>query len=394
MFKKPNEKIGVLGDGVTAKAVREKLAAWTIQEYPISEADIVVTSPGIAPRDYPSSKAEFISEIEFAYRLKQDEEIWVGITGTNGKSTVTALLAYTVGCTPQGNIGTPLISSIDTFTPIRVIELSSYQLEGCSTFRPDIAVILNITPDHLERHITMENYAKAKANITLFQTAKDTLIIPHDTLIESSTAASKAQRVYLEESSPLWKFTRHFPLPGYHNKMNALAAILVCKALKTVSDEVMMLGLSTFKGLEHRIEFVCAWDKRKFYNDSKGTNPDSTLIAVQAFDNPIHLILGGKDKGLDLTSFLNALKQEKIKTIGVFGEIKERFFKEAHIHAPTLPLTCFNTFDEATEAAASHSQPDDIILFSPACSSFDQFKNFEDRGTQFKRWVLEHYGQL
>ncbi len=396
MFNKQvldNKKIAVLGDGVTATSVRQKLSDWNIPESSISDADWIVTSPGIPPIQYPECRGEFLSEIEFAFRLKSPESTWIGITGTNGKSTVTALISHLLDCPAVGNIGTTLISRIDKNDPVLAIELSSYQLEGCSTFYPDIAIILNITPDHLDRHKTMQNYAEAKANIAKQQKPHHTLILGKDPLIQSTTSTAKAHKIHLDESSPLWPIAKTIPLPGHHNAENALAALLACTTLYPNKLPEFKEKLLTFKGLEHRIEFVCDWQQRKFYNDSKGTNPESTEIAIKAFDAPIHLILGGKDKGLDLDSFITFIASHNIKTVQVFGEIKDRFYEEASKKTVTFPLKTFSTFDEATKYAVSQSSPGDIILFSPACSSFDQFKNFEERGKLFKKWVMETYGK-
>lgn len=388
------KKIAILGEGVTGKAIAKKLPEIGLIQTSIEEADLIVTSPGIPPNQFPQTSKEIISEIEFAYRWFQTQPkppVIIGITGTNGKSTVTALLAHILDAPSLGNIGIPLVSFLGQEAPVLVVELSSYQLECCTQFRPDIGVILNITPDHLERHGTMEAYAAQKAKLFQSQTHSDTLIYNEaDPLLLSLVADAQSQKIAFSRHHPLWEHLNHLPIVGDHNKLNALAAFLAAEAYG-MKAEAISPKLFTFKPLEHRIEPVVVWKNRSFYNDSKGTNPDSTMVAVKAFSDPVHLILGGKDKGLELDEFLNFLTTH-VNSVCVYGEIGPRVFQALQAMAPGYPTYLFSELNQALEKSVSLSQEGEVILFSPACSSFDQFRDFNHRGDVFKFLVGQAYG--
>ncbi len=409
------ERIAVVGTGVTAKAVREKLAVLGIVEGDVSESPWVVVSPGIPPEKFPETSGEIISEIELAYRLLQAQDgddfpgdvsklifrkpVLIGITGTNGKSTVTAMIAHILGCPTAGNFGTPLVHFVGCGYPVIVVELSSYQLETCRQFRPNVGVILNLTPDHLEWHHSMAAYTKAKAKIGQAMTPGDLLILPEGDLIFTSyLTACQAKREAYGLSHPAVERLRSIQAAspaaawvGAHNVLNAVAAFMACRALGC-DENIIFNKLLTYLGLEHRIEWVLDWEGRRFFNDSKGTNPDSTLVAADAFEAPIRLLLGGKDKGLPLTDFLKAL-QTKVASVVVYGEIADRVMQEARAISGAYPILQVVTMAEAVSASVAVSAPGDVILLSPACSSFDQFKDFEERGRIFKDLVKGQYGQ-
>ncbi len=382
--------IAVLGDGITARAVRDTLATLHIPVVPVSEAEWLVVSPGMPPEKFPDTSAAIISEIELAWRLfhvKQQVPLIIGVTGTNGKSTVTALIAHLLDCPALGNIGIPLITSVLNPPPILVVELSSYQLATCTTFCPDISIILNISPDHLDWHKSMDHYAKSKLKICQNQTSQHTCILPEkDPILDPLLTHCLARQIRFSANHPAWALTDAFPLPGVHNRYNALVAILAVQASGLVSDAVIAQRLATFSGLPHRIEKIARIEERDYYNDSKGTNPDATLIAVNAFSAPIRLLLGGKDKGLELTEFLRSLNQ-KAASIDVYGEIQPRLLALASDLHLSIPVRAHTTLNEALQSAKAHSDIGDIVLLSPACSSFDQFDNFEHRGDVFRELV-------
>jgi len=393
------QKIGILGSGITAKAVTDKAVALGLHIVSPEEADLVVASPGIPPKTFPNVKAEIIAEIEFAYRYLMAESCppkIVGISGTNGKSTVTAMVAHILDCPMAGNIGIPLITYVAAQTPAPciVVELSSYQLETCSTLRPDVAILLGLTPDHIDRHPDMDSYAAAKQHLVAAQTASDIVIYdaenPWSRRIAESSLARKQplseQDVLFQKIVKLTSTQRCLGLIGKHNHMNALAAGLAAVDLG-MSHEAILAKLRTYKPLPHRIEWVGTLNQCLIFNDSKATNPESTSVALAAFEKPIHLILGGKDKGLVLEAFAKEVI-EKVASISVFGEIADRMVAVFRALGEALPpLAQTETLAEALDTARGFSSPNDVILFSPACSSFDQFQSFEHRGDVFRLMV-------
>lgn len=395
--------IAILGNGITAKAVHDKALSLGLTLVSPEEASLVVASPGIPPSSFPKVTCEIISEIEFAYRYLMASPMpprLVGITGTNGKSTVTAMVAHLLDCPMAGNIGIPLVNYIaDTPPACIAVELSSYQLETCNTFRPQIAIVLGLTPDHIDRHPTMESYAAAKQRMVATQTETDLVIYDADNPWSRRIAeSSKARKKPLSDSAPLFQqivaMTQQQPclgLIGKHNHMNALAAGLVA-AEWGMPDSVILEKLSTYQALPHRIELVGTINGSAVFNDSKATNPESTVVALAAFDKPIHVILGGKDKGLVLENFAQEVVS-RVASITVFGEIADRMvavFRGLPAGGPPLAQTV--TLAEALDVALGFAKPDEVVLFSPACSSFDQFQSFEHRGDVFRLMVRDLEG--
>ncbi len=387
------KNLGMLGDGVTATAVREVAEALGIPMVPHENAEWVVASPGIPPRQYPEVRGEIISDIELADRLIQargPRPIVVGVTGTNGKSTVVSLISHILGVPSFGNIGLPLIRVLlePALPKVLVVELSSYQLERCILFRPDIAVLLNITPDHLERHQTMDLYVAAKMRLFQAQTPKDLLIYDDDcdrtrAAVTGAIASTVAVSTRHLDRYPL------FPSPpfiGTHNLSNAAFAFEVVSRLG-VSTEDCLAAMATYERLAHRIEWVANVNGVTYFNDSKATNPESTEVAVATMRGPVRLILGGKDKGLDWDGFLGFLRGRVVDLV-LYGDIGPRALADANRLFPDWKVNCVTTLQEALDLLVTRAHPGDTILFSPACSSFDQFKNFEDRGDTFKRLVL------
>jgi UDP-N-acetylmuramoylalanine--D-glutamate ligase len=304
-----------------------------------------------------------------------------------------------------GNIGTPAISLAERATPetVIVLEVSSFQLETIQTFRPKVAVVLNVTPDHLDRHRTLEAYVDAKARIFENQSSDDFAVLnaddptcvamasrTHAQVFWFSRQKEVQQGAWVNDGKILFRdgATQHevmqaseIPLKGAHNLENVLAAVCA-GALMGCAPEKIRQAVREFKAVEHRLEFVTTIRGVDYYNDSKATNVDATIKALESFPANIHLILGGKDKGSDYT-VLNALLRQRVKrvyTIGAAAVKIESQLKDAEVvHAETL--------ENALRKAHAAAQPGDIVLLAPACASFDQFKNYEQRGQVFKEIV-------
>lgn len=385
------QKIAVLGDGITAKAVRDRLADFAMFEVSVDEADVIVTSPGIPVSKFPETDKEIISEIEFSYRIitsLNQKPFLIGVTGTNGKSTVSALIAHLLQVPVCGNFGVPLIHFVGKNYPALVVELSSYQLETCTTFAPDVAVFLNLTEDHLERHKTMEEYGRQKSKIFSKQTASQYLIyFDQDSWVKKIVGGASSKLIPFSLKSPEANWTKSEVLYGQHNTLNVVASVLAARCYG-LSDHDIQERIKTFLPLEHRLETVVRYKDATIINDSKATNPDSTMVAVLAFHQPIHLILCGKDKWLPLEEFVDFLAG-KVKSVTVFGEIAERLVGLLKRHSENFDLYRCNDMNEAIIHCLNTVQRDEVILFSPSCSSFDQFKDFEDRGRQFKLRMRE-----
>jgi UDP-N-acetylmuramoylalanine--D-glutamate ligase len=372
--------------------------------------DLIVVSPGV-PVDAPplvqarSLGETVIGEIELAAQFLPGPI--VAITGSNGKTTTTTLMGeiMTAAGVPTlvgGNIGTPAISLAERAKPetVVVLEISSFQLETVQTFRPKIAVVLNVTPDHLDRHRTFEIYTDAKARIFENQQASDFAVLnADDPTCVAMGARTRAQvfwfsrqkevqqgawvrdgNVVFRDSNGQREILQvsEIPLKGAHNLENVLAA--VCSGvLMGCAPEKVRQAVHDFKAVEHRLEFVATVAGVDYYNDSKATNVDATIKALESFPANIHLILGGKDKGSDYT-VLNDLIRQRVKgvyTIGAAAAKIESQVKGAEIvHAETL--------ENAIRKVHATAQPGDVVLLAPACASFDQFKNYEHRGKVFK----------
>ncbi len=380
------------------------------------DQDLIVPSPGV-PADEPhlqAARAKGItiwSEIELAYRFLKGRLI--GITGSNGKTTTASLVEHilkTAGMQSllAGNIGTPLIGCVDdmkddTFT---VVELSSFQLELIETFRPNIGVFLNLTPDHLDRHHTMEAYGAAKARIFENQTGDDAAILNADDAATTPYAPSLprvywfsrkqrvAQGAYVRGDEIVFRQDgaeevllklEDIPLAGAHNVENVLAAAAAARLAGTPATAIAK-GVKTFAGVEHRLEFVAEIGGVRFYNDSKATNVDATLKALDAFPGRILIILGGKDKGSDYTVLQKPLREKAILAL-LIGAAAEKIEKQI---SGSVALERAETLERAVEIASHAAQRGDVVLLAPACASFDQFQNYEHRGRVFKDLV----GQL
>ena len=380
--------------------------------------DLIVVSPGV-PYDTTELKQvrafglPIIGELELASRFLQGQI--VAITGSNGKTTTTSLLGkiFADAGVPTligGNIGTPVIDLIPQSTPqtTSVLEVSSFQLETVVEFRPHIAVVLNITQDHLDRHGTFENYAAMKARITAQQTAEDFFVLnAEDKPTQMLAARTKAQVFWFSgrraikqgafvhgesivflpregaKPEPVMPLAE-IPLKGAHNVENVLAAVCAAR-LGGVSAESIRASVASFKAVEHRLEFVATVRGVAFYNDSKATNVDATKKALEAFPGGVHLILGGKDKNSDYTELADLLRA-RVKIVYTIGSAAEKI--ERHL-AGVVKIVSAGTLDAAVRQAAQSSVPGDVVLLAPACASFDQFTGYEQRGRVFKDLVKQ-----
>lgn len=396
----------------------------------ILDCDLIVTSPGVPPtfryfQEARTKKIPVISELEFAYSYLEDYKAIIAVTGTNGKTTVVNLMQHILISSGQasllcGNVGTPLSDCIGSEEGCYIIiEASSYQLDSIQTFRPDIAIITNITPDHLSYHGNFVEYFRAKWKITSNQKQSDLLILNQDDplysersgktdfdisgeLPEKSTQAQikyfsvieKSNGAFIEDNI-VWITQQHkdkeefmptsqFAMPGMHNVYNTLSAILACRYLE-IPDEDIRDSIAAFKGVEHRIEHIAAIDGANWYNDSKATNVNAAWYALSSFDKPIIWLAGGEGDGNDYRP-LNELVKNNVKNIISYG--KESYAIHS-IFSSLVACDRVESLQDAVQLANALAEEGDIILLSPACKSFDQFMNFEERGKEFKKMVMD-----
>ncbi|HXR82709.1 MAG TPA: UDP-N-acetylmuramoyl-L-alanine--D-glutamate ligase [Hanamia sp.] len=379
----------------------------------ILNASLIIKSPGIPEKnemvkEITKKGIEIISEIEFAYWFKGDSKI-IGITGSNGKTTTTALIYHiceTAGldCALVGNIGFSFAKQVATDPKkLYIVEISSFQLDDIKTFRPDVAILTNITEDHLDRYeYNFENYIKSKFRIIENQTEEDVFIYNDD-----DEVTKKYLNKFLNKSNPVpismnhelpegayivnaemhlkWKNeemqmnVEDFAVKGKHNQYNTMAAG-VSASVMGIRKEKIRDAIQTFKSLEHRMSTVATIRGVEFINDSKATNVNSTWYALESMTKPVILILGGVDKGNDY-SFIKELVKEKVKAIVCMGvdntKIHEAFGNDVQLMVNT------QSAKDAVQSAFHFADKGDVVLLSPACASFDLFKNYEDRGIQF-----------
>jgi UDP-N-acetylmuramoylalanine--D-glutamate ligase len=375
--------------------------------------DLIVPSPGV-PSNHPGLAAArqagvpVWSEIELAWRFLRGRLI--GVTGSNGKTTTTALIGHILAGSGKqvmvaGNIGTPLIAYADQSDDktMTVAEVSSFQLELIDSFRPDISVLLNLTPDHLDRHASFEDYAGAKAHIFENQTERDAAIINADDpgateltpsrpqifwfsrtkRVASGAYLRGAQIIFRRDGEDTVLLDRaDIGLRGEHNLENVLAAATAA-FLAGVAPAEIAAGVRSFPGVEHRLEFVTKISGVSFFNDSKATNVDATVKALEAFAGGLLVILGGKDKGSDYAPLLPLLR-ERAKVVLLIGAAAEKIATQL---GGAVPLERAGTLQRAVALAYEHAREGDTVLLAPACASFDQFEDYEHRGRTFKQLV-------
>ena len=424
-----DKRILILGGGSSGSSASEVLKSLGTQTFLINDTrtvilendflrgfDECVISPGISIRDINVLKClennvKVISELELGYSLNNSRLI--GVTGTNGKTTTVSLISKILTDTginnePLGNIGTPFSSKALKYgkDDILPIEVSSFQLEAIHNFRPNIAVITNITPDHLDRHLTMQNYIDCKMKIFSNQTKSDFAVINYDqpeilpyfkpnsiklfisTKQKVQGAYSLNGRMYIDGKYLMR--TNQLKIIGIHNVYNVLIAGL-CAYLCGVDFDTIRQSIKEFLGVKHRLQYVGTLDKINFLNDSKATNPNAAIVAIKSMKIPTVLILGGSDKGLGFLEFFADIKQnyKNIKYIVICGAVKQRMLDAVAacgLNPKTVEASNFtDAFYKSIELAQS-IQPCNILL-SPACASFDEFVNFEARGQRFVELV-------
>ena len=383
--------------------------------------DLIVVSPGV-PLDTPelvqarNFGRPVIGELELAARFLKGKTL--AITGSNGKTTTTSLVGDILeeagfNTLVGGNIGVPVVALINESTDATwsVLEVSSFQLESTEQFHPQIAVILNITPDHLDRHGTFENYARAKERVFAAQTADDFVVLNADNTRAAAAASRAHAPVYwfsLDRSVPqgAWVeagyvvFRAHkdehpesilplhsIPLKGEHNVENVLAAVCATR-LAGAPPAAIRRAIEKFKAVEHRLEYVATLNGVEYFNDSKSTYVDASANAIAGFSAGIHLILGGKDKNSDYAQ-LSPLLRERVRAIYTIGSAAAKI--ESQLRGVVSLHSC-ETLDKAVAAAASAAHPGEVVLLAPACSSFDQFESYEHRGRAFKELVNQWRG--
>lgn len=384
-------------------------------------ADFAVVSPGVPTesavvQNYLNAGKKVYSEIEVASWFT-DEKI-VAITGSNGKTTVTSWLndiweTASVDHTLSGNIGFAFSEKVDSSVGTHILEVSSFQLDHIHTFKPDISVLLNITPDHLDRYGgSLEKYAQAKFRITENQTANNWFIFNYDDPIIKQHVERLQQ---IENAPQLWGFSNENEVPqgafirnehiifringneetlmpvqelglqGQHNLQNGLAAALAARAAE-IKNEAIRESLKTFSGVEHRLELARDVNGVKYINDSKATNVNAVWFALDSFNVPMTLILGGRDKGNDYSELKEQIK-DKVHTIIAIGESRERIKAQLGGEAPHFEMA--ETMHEAVRIAKKGAKRGEVVLLSPACSSFDMFDDYEHRGKVFKEEVAK-----
>ncbi|MFA7467128.1 MAG: UDP-N-acetylmuramoyl-L-alanine--D-glutamate ligase [Desulfotomaculaceae bacterium] len=380
--------------------------------------DLLVVSPGVPPSVAPlvSARQQGIpvtGELELVYRYARTPI--VAITGTNGKTTTTSLVGEIFKAAGRrtlvgGNIGTTLVDVIEDYGPqdIIVAEVSSFQLETAEQFRPRVAVILNIAPDHLDRHGTIENYTATKALIFARQGPGDFTVLNYDDpgtralagqvpgqVIFFSRRHSLEEGVLVQGDRIIVRLasvqtdvlgTGELAIPGAHNLENALAAVATAFVMG-VAPTVLAQTLRSFAGVEHRLETVADINGVRYINDSKGTNPEASIKALEAFDRPIVLLAGGRNKGSDFTAFSRRVR-EKVRVLVLLGECADEIERSAREEG-FVSVKRVSDFRKAVLEAYRAALPGDVVLLSPACASWDMFKNYEERGNLFKSIVLE-----
>ena len=409
--EKPENEIRATAEKLRAAGITLELGGHRPEIF--TEKDLIVVSPGVPSNlaGLKLARAAGIpvwSEIELAWRFLRGK--LVAITGSNGKTTTTALTAHilkTAGIETfvGGNIGTPLLALVESScdSSVTVAEVSSFQLENIEVFRPEVGVLLNLTPDHLDRHASFEEYAAAKMRLFSRQLDRDCAVLNADDpevtkrmpsgqqVFWFSRQKRVAAGAFLRDGQIIFRregdevpLARHADttLRGEHNVENVLAA---CAAayLAGADPGAIAKGVKTFRGVEHRLEFVAEIGGVEFFNDSKATNVDAALKAIEAFPGPLIVILGGKDKGSPYAPLVEPLRQ-RARTAILIGAAAEKIASD---FGDAVPYIHAERLERAVELAASASQAGDTVLLAPACSSFDQFENYEQRGRVFKELV-------
>ncbi|WP_407307438.1 UDP-N-acetylmuramoyl-L-alanine--D-glutamate ligase [Desulfosporosinus sp. SB140] len=415
--RKPLEQL----EGVEGLSLdQEHLLVGHVPDYKEVRPDLLVLSPGVSPQLPLVQKAlsedvEVWSEVELA--MFDCPALCVGVTGTNGKTTTTSLIGELAKRTGRpavvaGNIGVALSGQVERMdeNSIVVAELSSFQLEFIHKLRVHIGILLNLTPDHLDRHGSIEAYLQAKARIFENQRATDLAILNWDdpyvrelgsklkgrvlyfsptSFLTTGISLHQGSIVYAEDGKIIPIIPRKdLQLRGAHNLENVMAAAAAAKAFGLSWTEIAE-GLAEFPGVEHREEIVGTFDEVLFVNDSKGTNTDAATKALLAFEEPLVLIAGGKNKGLDFHEFMKVVK-DRVKSLVLLGMAADEMERAARDEGVERIIRA-TSFADGVELAIAEAVPGDVVLLSPACTSWDMFKSYEERGELFKELVRRHY---
>ena len=406
----PEEMKRQIGEGTKAEIILGELSGEAMETL-----DFVVMSPGV-PTDLPivnkmrEMGLPIWGEVELAYTYGKGDVL--AITGTNGKTTTTALLGeimknYKESVFVVGNIGNPYTTEALNMKEdsVAVAEVSSFQLETIHAFRPRVSAILNITPDHLNRHHTMGNYIQAKEDITKNQTEEDTCVLNYEDEVtrkfgenlKAKVLYFSSQRklekgiyledgniVYCEEEPVVVCHVNELKLLGTHNYENVMAAVAMAAAYGVPMD-IIRKTVKEFAGVAHRIEFVCEKNGVAYYNDSKGTNPDAAIKGIQAMNRPTLLIGGGYDKDSEYDEWIESF-EGKVKYFVLLGQTREKIAKTAR-RLGFENIIMAESLEEAVATCAKLAEPGDAVLLSPACASWGMFKNYEERGDKFKSYV-------
>lgn len=400
--------------GEIAGSIRIKLG--NLEKEELETLDLAVLSPGV-PVDLPIVEAmknagvKIWGEIELAYRFGRGNVL--AITGTNGKTTTTSLLGEIMGAAYEdvrvvGNIGIPYTEMVEGSTEdtVTVAEISSFQLETIDTFCPKVSAVLNITPDHLNRHHTMENYIAAKLSITKNQTMEDTCVLNYEdeelrkfgeiakvSVLYFSSARKLEKGLYLDGRDIMYAdgtnvekviCVDELNILGMHNYENAMAASAMALSYG-VDLDVIRTVLRQFQAVEHRIEYVTEKRGVRFYNDSKGTNPDAAIKGIQAMDRPTCLIGGGYDKESEYDEWIDSFNG-KVKKLVLIGQTREKIAQTAEKHG-FHDYVFAESLQEAVDICYANAESGDAVLLSPACASWGMFPNYEVRGKMFKEMV-------
>ena len=395
-------RVTELHDNSVLRQAKTTLSRWGVDDVEIgahsrrmiSEADLVVVSPGVPESSPPLRWAmeqgvPILSEIELAFLFCASPV--VAVTGTNGKSTTVTLIAEVLKASGRsavacGNLGNPFSSVLDQLTPdaIAVVEVSSFQLLWCDRFRPKIGVLLNVGTNHLDRHQDPHAYLAAKTRLFARQTPADWAVLNgRDARVVAMSHQLHAQRVWFGENRTNSAAFRLAPETLQALTDNTQAVLQVSRLLE-IPDPLTWQAVRSFRGLEHRLERVATIRGVHFINDSKSTTPASTIYALDQVRGDVVLILGGRDKGLDFAPLLGRLHDARIRGVVLIGESRARL--RSSLNGSTAVKAC-ETLEEAVQAASALASPGTTVLFSPACASFDMFKDFEDRGRRFKAAV-------
>jgi UDP-N-acetylmuramoylalanine--D-glutamate ligase len=396
--------------------MRAKIIIGELPDEIIGTLDLVILSPGV-PTDLPfveklrKTGVTIWGEIELAYQFEKGRI--VAITGTNGKTTTTALVGeimktYFESTFVVGNIGIPYTEMVTETNEdsVTVAEVSSFQLETIQDFKPSVSAILNITPDHLNRHHTMEKYIEAKLNIASNQGAAETVVLNYDdeilrefgrkvntNVIYFSSTKKLDRGIYLEGEDIIVNLygnpekvcnIHELKIIGKHNYENTMAGIAMALSMGVPMDDIHT-AITNFEAVEHRIEFVAVKNGVKYYNDSKGTNPDAAIKGIESMTTPTMLIGGGYDKDSDYSDWIQSFGG-RVKQLVLIGQTREKIAqtaKECGFHDFVLA----DTFEEAFDICVKNAKPGEAVLLSPACASWGMFKNYEERGNVFKELV-------